>query len=62
MRETRMKQSKYMRYREAKIYYCLGLSTVKKLAKEAGATIHVGKCVLIDTEIFEKYLDTFRDE
>ena len=62
IRATKAKQSKYMRYREAKFYYCLGLNTIQRLAKEAGATIRIGRCVLIDTEIFEKYLDSFRDE
>ena len=55
-------QSKYMRIREAKEYYCFGITTIRKLAKEAGATIHIGKCLLIDTEIFENYIDSFRDE
>ncbi len=58
----KLKQSRYMRYREAALYYCLGMSNIKRLAKESGATLHVGKCVLIDTEIFEKYIDSFRDE
>jgi hypothetical protein len=58
----RMKLNKYMRYREAALFYCLGVSNIKRLAKESGALLHVGKCVLIDTDIFEKYLDSFRDE
>ena len=58
----RMKLSKYMRYREAALFYCLGVSNIKQLAKEAGATIRIGKCVLIDTEILEKYIDSFRQE
>lgn len=62
IKATKAKQSKYMRYREARLYYCLGLNTIQRLAKEAGATIRIGRCVLIDTEIFEKYLDSFRDE
>lgn len=57
----RIKLSKYMRYREAAMFYCLGESGIKQLAKEAGATIHIGKCVLIDTEILERYIDSFRD-
>ncbi len=59
---TKANQSKYMRYREAKTYYCLGLNTIQRLAKEAGATIRIGKCVLIDTEILDKYIDSFREE
>jgi hypothetical protein len=60
VKATKAKQSKYMRYREAKVYYCLGMNTIQRLAKEAGATIRIGRCVLIDTEIFEKYIDSFR--
>lgn len=62
MVNLKKQQSKYMRIREAKEYYCLGITTIRRLAKEAGATIHIGKCLLIDTEIFEKYIDSFRDE
>ncbi|MCR4745877.1 MAG: hypothetical protein K5894_11715 [Lachnospiraceae bacterium] len=61
--ETRKKvHSKYMRLREAKVYYCLGANTIQRLAKEAKATIRIGRCVLIDTEILEKYIDSFRED
>ena len=61
IRNTKIRQSKYMRYREARAYYCLGMNTIQRLAKEAGATIRIGRIVMIDTEILNKYIDSFRD-
>lgn len=40
--------------------YGLCQSTFEKRAKEAGATYKVGKAVIVDCEIFEKYLESFR--
>ena len=61
VRNTKIRQSKYMRYREARAYYCLGMNTIQRLAKKAGATIRIGRIVMIDTEILNKYVDSFRD-
>ncbi len=61
LKANKVKQGKYLRYPEAKEYYCLGMSTLKKVAKEAGAIIHLGKIALVDTEIMDKYIDSFRE-
>lgn len=61
IRNTKIRQSKYMRYQEARAYYCLGMNTIQRLTKEAGATIRIGRIVMIDTEILNKYVDSFRD-
>ena len=61
IRRTKIRQSKYMKYREARAYYCLGMNIIQRLAKEAGATIRIGRIVMIDTEILDKYIDSFRD-
>ena len=61
IRHMKIRQSKYMRYREARAYYCLGMNTIQRLAKEAGETIRIGRVVMIDTEIMDKYIDSFRD-
>ena len=50
--EAREPQIIDLRYPEAKEYYCLGMSTLKKVAKEAGAIIHLGKIALVDTEMW----------
>ena len=61
IRNTKIRQSKYMRYQEARAYYCLGMNPMQRLAKEAGATIRIGRIIMIDTEILNKYVDSFRD-
>lgn len=40
--------------------YGLCQSTYEKQVKEAGATYKVGKAVIVDCGIFEKYLENFR--
>ena len=41
--------------------YSLGLTKFQALAKEAKATYKIDKVVLVNCEIFEKYLETFRE-
>ena len=40
--------------------YGLCRKTFEIRAKEAGAVYKVGKAVLVNCEVFEKYLETFR--
>lgn len=40
--------------------YSMGLHTFEELAKEAGAIYKIRRVVLVNLEIFEEYLDTFR--
>ncbi len=48
---------KYIRIDEATKLYSVGLSTVRKIAKEAGAFYKVGGTVLIKVSIFEDYIE-----
>ena len=41
--------------------YSLSLTKFQELAREAGATYKIDKVVLVNCEIFEKYLETFRE-
>ena len=50
---------KYIRYDEGMQRYGLGLSTFQEMAKEAKAIIKRDRIVLVDTEKFEAYLDSF---
>ena len=40
--------------------YCMGLSKFQELAKDAKACYKVGQLVLVNTEILDEYLETFR--
>ncbi len=56
------KNRKYLRYKEATAYYGIGLSTLRVIAREAGAMVKIRKIALIDTDKMNRYLDSFREE
>lgn len=53
---------KFRRYKDGAEYYGFSKSVFERLAKEAGAIYKVKKVVLVNCEIFEKYLESFRLE
>lgn len=58
--DVKITDKKYVRYKEGAARYSLGLHTFQELAKEADAIYRVRKVVLVNTEIFEEYLETMR--
>ena len=62
--ENRMKYGgkKFVRYEEGAKLYSMGFHTFQDLAKEAGAIYHVKRIVLVNTELIDEYLETFKDE
>ncbi len=50
---------KFRRYESGAEYYEMSQSKFEKLAKEADAIYKVDKVVLINCDIFEKYLEMF---
>lgn len=65
MKENKEKVSgwkKYRRYKDGAKYYDLSENTFRKIAIEAGAVSKINKIALVNCEIFEKYIDTFRLE
>lgn len=61
-RNSRSISKKFVRYKEGAEIYSMSQSKFEEIAKDAKAIYKVGKVVLINTEIFEKYLETFRLE
>lgn len=53
-------KKKFVRYQEGAELYSMGLHTFEELAREAGAIYKIRRVVLVNLEIFEEYLDTFR--
>ena len=53
-------RKKFVTYKEAAELYSMGLTRLQEHAKLAGATYKMGNKVLINTEIFELYLEQFR--
>ena len=58
---TKRYAKKFVRYREGAEKYSMGLNKFQELAKEAGATYKIDKIVLVNCEIFEKFLESFRE-
>jgi len=51
---------KFVRYQEGAELYSLGLTKFQELAKEAKAVYKIDKVALVNCEILDKYLETFR--
>ena len=50
---------RYVTYEQGQLLYQMGESKFKQLARDARAVAKVNKKVLVNTELFEKHLDTF---
>ena len=57
---TKVNMKKFVRYQEGAERYSLGLTKFQELAKEAKAVYKIDKVALVNCEVFEKYLETFR--
>ena len=58
--KTKKLAKKFVRYQEGAELYSIGLTKFQELAKEAKAVYKIDKVALVNCEIFEKYLETFR--
>lgn len=52
-------KKKFVRYAEGAVLYSLGLHTFQEIAKDAGAVYKVKRCVLVNTEKVDEYLENF---
>ncbi|MCM1159224.1 MAG: DUF6462 family protein [Bacteroidales bacterium] len=59
--DIKVTDKKYVRYKEGAERYSMGLHTFQELAKEANAIYRVRKIVLVNTEIFEEFLENFKE-
>jgi hypothetical protein len=59
--DTALFAKKFVRYEEGAKKYSMGLSKFQSMAREAKSTYKVDKVVLVNCELFEKYLETFRE-
>ena len=53
-------KKKFVRYKEGAEMYSMCQSKFEKMAKEANAVYKLDKLVLVNCDIFEAYLETFR--
>jgi hypothetical protein len=59
--DTRDVMKKYVNATEGAIIYGISKSRIMVIAAEAGAVYKVGNSALINTELFEAYLEKFRE-
>lgn len=60
LRTTNQSRKKFVRYKDGAEIYSMCQSKFERMAREEKATYKLDKLVLVNTEIFEKYLETFR--
>ena len=53
-------KKKFIRYKDGAELYSMSQSKFEDLAKDAKAIYKVNKLVLVNTEILDEYLETFR--
>ena len=52
-------RKKFVRYAEGAQLYSLGLHTFPEIAKEANAVYRVKRCILVNTDKVDEYLENF---
>ena len=58
--ESKANRKKFVRYKEGAELYSICQSKFEQMAKDAKAIYKIDKVVLVNCEIFEEYLETFR--
>lgn len=53
-------RKRFVTYKEAAELYSMGMNRIQDYTKAAGATYKMGSKVLVNTDIFEAYLEQFR--
>lgn len=61
MEAARRLRRKFLRYQQAEIVYSLSHKKLMELANQAGAIYRMDGIVLINREIFDEYLERFRE-
>lgn len=56
----KVEKKRLVRYKEGAEMYSMGMNKFQKLAKDAGAILKIDRMVLVDLDIFDQYLETFR--
>ena len=57
---TDVRKKKFVRYKEGAELYSMCQSKFERMAHDAKAVYKLDKLVLVNTELFERYLETFR--
>ncbi|BCJ96311.1 hypothetical protein acsn021_38800 [Anaerocolumna cellulosilytica] len=58
--QKKINQKRFVRYKVGAELYSMCQSKFEEMAKEANAIYKLNKLVLVNCDIFEEYLETFR--
>ena len=53
-------RKRLVRYKEGAEMYSVGLNKFQTLAKDAGAILKIDRSVLVDLDLLDQYLESFR--
>lgn len=53
-------KKKFVRYKEGAEIYSMSIRKFQDMAKDAGAIYKVGKMALVNCELFDQYMETFK--
>lgn len=56
----KLERKRLVRYKEGAEMYSMGMNKFQTLAKDARAILKIDRMVLVDLDIFDEYLETFR--
>ena len=56
----KVEKKRLVRHKEGAEMYSMGMNKFQTLAKDAGAILKIDRMVLVDLDIFDQYLETFR--
>lgn len=59
-RYKKTSQKRFVRYKEGAEMYSMGMTKFQELAKEARACYKVNQLVLVNLDILDEYLESFR--
>ena len=60
-KEVKQGIKKFVGYKEGADLYSMGLHTFQQLSKEAGAVYKIRGIALVNTSVFEDFLENFRE-
>ena len=53
-------KKRLVRYKEGAEVYSVGMNKFQTLAKDAGAILKIDRIVLVDLDVLDQYLESFR--
>ena len=60
MQKKVVSKKRLVRYKEGAEMYSMGMNKFQTLAKDAGGVLKIDRMVLVDLDVFERYLESFR--